>query len=58
MVEDVDMGIAGEWIYKGLAGRGGKESSSFSPLNKMIWEPQKVEVRVVLISWKESFLFE
>lgn len=58
IVEDVEMGIAGEWIYRGLAGRGNKESSSFSPLNKMIWEPQKVEVRVMHISWKQNFFFE
>lgn len=48
-VEDTEMGIAGEWIYKGHAGRGGKESPVFCPLNMMIWGPQKVEVRVVLI---------
>lgn len=57
-VEDVEMDIAGQWIYKGFAGRGGKESSVFSPLNKVIWGPQKVEVRVVLISWKQNFFFE
>lgn len=57
-VEDVEMGIAGECIYRGLAGRGGKESPVFSPLNKVIWGPQKVELRVVLISWKQNFFFE
>lgn len=49
-VEDVEMGIAGQLICKSLAGRGGKKSSAFSALNKVIWGPQKVEVRVVRIS--------
>lgn len=48
-LEDVEMDVAGEWIYKGLAERGGKESSVFSPLNQVIWGPQKVKVRLVLI---------